>query len=170
MNKLEIKKMMEEKCGKCVANILCEAEHQYRCVSEDFCYYIEPEENKEKDFDMLEEIFFTQKQLQENTMGYKFEEMNLKDKANYIREMMLWTTDELHEALHELSYAKTWSKRYDKPEYDHKKQNRLFKEEMIDALHFFMNIMIAAGFTPQEIYDMYMEKNKENIDRQKRGY
>lgn len=170
MKKLQIKKLMEEKCSICIANKLCEGEHQYRCVSEDFCYYIEPEKIDNQKYDKLEEIFNIQKQLQEKTMGYSFDNMTSQERANYIKSMILWQTDETHEALHELPYAKEWSKKYDKSDYNHEKQWKLFKEEMIDSLHFFINIMIAAGFTPQEIYDMYIEKNKENIDRQKRGY
>ena len=44
------------------------------------------------------------------------------------------------------------------------------KFEIIDMLHFFMNYAISIGMTPQEMYNMYMSKNAENRDRQKRGY
>lgn len=120
--------------------------------------------------DKLDKMLENQKQLQENTMGYSFKDMTPQDKARYIKDMILWTTDELHEALHELPYAKDWSKKYEKEDYNHEKQWKLFKEEMIDAWHFFMNIMIAAGFTPEEIFKMYMEKSAINVERQKTGY
>lgn len=167
MNNLQILKLMEEKCEACGSNHVCEGEYQFRCVSEDFVYYNKKEEQT---IDKLESIMKIQKQLQEKTMGYKFDTMTPQDRAKYIKDMMFWTNDELSELTHELPYAKDWSKKYDKPEYNHKKQWRLVKEEYIDALHFFINVAIAIGFTPEEIYTMYLEKNKENIDRQKRGY
>ena len=37
-------------------------------------------------------------------------------------------------------------------------------------LHFFMNYAVSIGMTPQEMYNMYMSKNEENRERQKRGY
>ena len=42
--------------------------------------------------------------------------------------------------------------------------------EWIDGLHFYMNFAIAIGMTSDEIFNLYMAKQKENIDRQDRGY
>lgn len=39
-----------------------------------------------------------------------------------------------------------------------------------DMWHFIQNISISIGMTSQELYDYYFAKNKENIERQKRGY
>ena len=44
------------------------------------------------------------------------------------------------------------------------------KMECIDAWHFFMNIMLALGFSEEEFYEMYMRKNRENHRRQDDGY
>jgi dimeric dUTPase (all-alpha-NTP-PPase superfamily) len=49
------------------------------------------------------------------------------------------------------------------------------KEELADILHFFVSMCLEAGMTPQELYDIYIYKNKENFDRQmglsqKQGY
>lgn len=167
-----IERLMKEKCNTCEKQITCDGIHQYNCITEGFILYKKVEEkiNMINKNDMLEEIFNTQKQLQENTMGYNFKDMDDKQRARYIKDMMFWTNDEMSEATHNLPYAKDWSKKYDKPEYNKEEQWLLFKEEMIDALHFFMNILIAANMTPEEILKMYLDKNKENIDRQKRGY
>lgn len=167
-----IERLMKEKCNTCEKQITCDGIHQYNCITEGFVLY---KENKEKinminKNDMLEEIFNTQKQLQEKTLGYNMDYMDPLEKAKYIKEMKLWLVDEIHEALHELPYAKDWSKKYDKPDYNHEKQWQLFKEEIVDALHFFVNICLASGITPKDLFEGYMEKNKENIDRQKRGY
>lgn len=49
------------------------------------------------------------------------------------------------------------------------------KEEIVDVLHFFLGMCIDAGMTADELFDIYMKKNKENYDRQnglsaKEGY
>lgn len=44
------------------------------------------------------------------------------------------------------------------------------KFEFVDMLHFFVNFGLMIGMTGQETIDMYVAKNKENFDRQKRGY
>ncbi len=42
--------------------------------------------------------------------------------------------------------------------------------EWIDGLHFFMNFAISMGMTSEDIVNLYMAKQKENHDRQDRGY
>lgn len=49
------------------------------------------------------------------------------------------------------------------------------KEEIVDVLHFFLGMCIDAGMSADELFDIYMKKNKENYDRQnglsaKEGY
>lgn len=45
------------------------------------------------------------------------------------------------------------------------------KYELVDALHFLLNMMIRAGFTSwHEVESFYWAKNRENLDRQERGY
>jgi len=44
------------------------------------------------------------------------------------------------------------------------------KFEYIDMLHFFINMGIILGLNGSEVMNLYMAKNKENIERQKRGY
>ena len=65
---------------------------------------------------------------------------------------------------------------------DHRKRYRTLTElsdtdrleiqyELIDCLHFLLNMMIAAGFTSwHEVESFYYAKNRENLDRQERGY
>jgi dimeric dUTPase (all-alpha-NTP-PPase superfamily) len=40
------------------------------------------------------------------------------------------------------------------------------KEELVDILHFFVSMCLEAGLTPQELYERYVFKNRENFDRQ----
>lgn len=42
--------------------------------------------------------------------------------------------------------------------------------EMIDIMHFIMNCLLALGINSVDLYSYYMLKNKENFERQKRGY
>jgi hypothetical protein len=70
---------------------------------------------------------------------------------------------------------KYWKKDYSK--YENMKFSDLSendqiecKFEIIDILHFFLNMAISIGMTPQEMFNMYMSKNQENRDRQTRGY
>lgn len=128
-----------------------------------------PESPIEENVGALQTILSSQKQFQ-SFMGFDIDNFTPQQRATYIRDQMLWSVDEIHEALHELPYAKSWSKKYDKPEYDHDEQMKLFKEEMIDALHFIANIFVAAGMNEDEIIRMYKEKNVENYNRQHRGY
>ncbi|MGL5720238.1 MAG: dCTP pyrophosphatase [Alphaproteobacteria bacterium] len=44
------------------------------------------------------------------------------------------------------------------------------KFELIDALHFQINKMLALGMTDEEIFVLYTLKNLENIERQNNGY
>jgi hypothetical protein len=42
--------------------------------------------------------------------------------------------------------------------------------EYIDVFHFFMNIGLALGIDGETFEKLYVSKNKENFDRQARGY
>jgi len=42
--------------------------------------------------------------------------------------------------------------------------------EYIDMFHFFMNIGLALGIDGNTFEKLYISKNKENFERQKRGY
>ena len=49
------------------------------------------------------------------------------------------------------------------------------KEEIVDMLHFLVSMALRNGMDAEEMYRRYIEKNKENFDRQrglsrKKGY
>ena len=125
---------------------------------------------EENNFDRLETMMTMQHKFQ-NKVGFNFENMDLKERSQYIKEMMLWVDDEMKEALHELPFAKGWSKKYDS--WDDEKlavQMDKFRKEMVDSFHFFMNILIAADMSAEMLFKEYLDKNKINIDRQENGY
>jgi len=51
----------------------------------------------------------------------------------------------------------------------------LVKDELVDILHFFVSMCLKTGMAPDELFLRYMNKNKENHNRQngtseKEGY
>ncbi len=115
--------------------------------------------------DKLDRIFQMQKSLDDDIArrrgldGISFEEWMQKD--------VLAVMAELGELLDEVNF-KWWK---NKKEIDPPK----VKEELVDVLHFFVSMCIRAGFTADELYEVYAAKNQENFDRQnglskKKGY
>lgn len=45
-----------------------------------------------------------------------------------------------------------------------------YKEELVDALHLFFEICIAAGISLEELHEAYMKKGEVNFDRIRNGY
>lgn len=82
-------------------------------------------------------------------------------RADYIRTMILATEDELHEALAETGW-KPWasSRHLNRAEY---------KGELVDAWHFFMNLLLVANITWDEFSLAYEAKNKVNHSRIDQG-
>ena len=46
----------------------------------------------------------------------------------------------------------------------------LFKEELVDMLHFFVNLCLVVNMSPDELFNRYCNKNKENHTRQENNY
>lgn len=121
----------------------------------------DPETSKDQG-STLEDIFARQRQLQQDNFGGDPSLLPLEEKIQYIKDMTLALTDELHEALNEVGW-KPWStkKHINVPE---------FKGELIDALHFFVNLCIVVDMDPDEVFDRYFNKAKVNQKRQEEGY
>jgi hypothetical protein len=134
--------------------------------------------------DTLGDIMSLQKDTQLNVYGYDFSQMTLREIMSFWHMNTHALIDELHEATDALGGIKDgsgnaiwkyWKKDYSK--YENMKFSDLSendqiecKFEIIDILHFFLNMAISIGMTPQEMFNMYMSKNQENRDRQTRGY
>jgi len=69
--------------------------------------------------------------------------------------------DETRELGEELPW-KWWSK-------DELKMEDI-RMEIIDQLHFWLSLAMAAGLDADGVLKLYLEKNRLNIERQKRGY
>jgi dimeric dUTPase (all-alpha-NTP-PPase superfamily) len=113
--------------------------------------------------DRLDEIWELQAALQ---VSYNADpsKMNNPQLAQYIKDMTLALTDELHEALAECNW-KPWAKA--EPGI---RNRELFIKELIDAQHFLLNLFLAARVTPDEFYEAYTGKNEVNVTRAESGY
>ncbi|NMA01403.1 MAG: dUTPase [Clostridia bacterium] len=114
--------------------------------------------------DKLDKIFELQKLFDDKVI----EERNLEyDLDTWLQKDILAMLSELGELLDETNF-KWWK--------NPKALNRdLLKGELIDILHFFISMCLKLDITPQELYEAYLDKNKENFLRQegrsqKQGY
>lgn len=118
---------------------------------------------------MLKTIMNTQKALQER-LGYNFETMTDEQRAAFMRDHRGYLADEVAEALYEMPFYKNWKNYSDMTDEAKQDAWQKVKMELVDSLHFFVNLLLATGFTADELYKMYMAKNKENHRRQDQGY
>ena len=118
---------------------------------------------------MLTTIMKMQKTFQER-LGVDFEGMSAEERAKFMRDQRGYLEDEVAEALYEMPFYKTW-KNYDKlSETERAEAWEKVRMELVDAAHFFINLLLGAGFTPEQFYNMYVKKNLENHRRQDAGY
>jgi len=93
------------------------------------------------------------------------------ERANFVTWNMFAMEDELHEAIAEMGW-KPWatSRHLNAP---------AMMKEMVDAWHFFMNVMLVIGGElgitndddlAEYFYELYHNKNQVNSERQKEGY
>jgi len=115
--------------------------------------------------DKLEVIFSLQKQLDEDIVVRR--NLSHITPHEWIQKDVLAMIAELGELLNEVNF-KWWKnpKQIDQA---------AINEELIDVLHFFISMCIRAGMSAEDVYRIYVEKNKENFDRQygrsrKEGY
>lgn len=107
-------------------------------------------------------IFARQLQLQEQSFGVSPQDMAPDDAMEYIRSMTLALEDELHEALAETGW-KPWAAS------NHLNRDA-FGAELVDALHFLVNLWLAAGWSAEDVESYYFQKAERNAARQRDGY
>lgn len=152
------------------------------------CAHLEVEDVFTESTNTLADLYNLQKDIQENVYGYNFEELRNKPLSEF-RQFFDWNyhavQDELRETFDALggikdgignAVWKPWKKAYHEkaPEMTFNdltdSDKKELQMELIDIQHFLFNMMLAAGLTPQDLMNMYFAKNKENRERQKRGY
>lgn len=111
-------------------------------------------------------MFELQLELQTTTFGKNFQRMRPAERIQYIKDMVLAATDELHEALNETGW-KPWTT------VRHVNEDA-YIAELVDAWHFLMNLLLATGREPSELADLlfhgYITKAQVNVERQAQGY
>lgn len=71
----------------------------------------------------------------------------LQDESRELREELLW---------------KWWSK-------DHLDMQNI-RVEIVDQLHFWVSLALTAGMDADKVFDIYLQKNKVNLERQNNDY
>lgn len=105
-----------------------------------------------------------QKQMQENVYGdgTPTNELPDKERMDYIRTNVLALINELNEFLDETGW-KPWAK-------SNHVNAEACKGELVDAWHFFMNLMNHVGMTSEDLVNGYWLKQQKNRSRQLNGY
>ena len=119
--------------------------------------------------DKLDRIYFLQRALQDKLGVTKKIKESPQMKQQYINQMILALHEEAVEIMRETAYKNPafvpfgWKK-------NQVMNKEKFKEEIIDIIHFIMNLCIVAEMGPVEIFDRYVNKNKANIKRKEDNY
>lgn len=125
---------------------------------------MDEKQNNIKTEDKLDVLFRMQKGLD----AYIREKRDLNfTRGEWVCKKAMALMVELGEVVEEAKY-KWWKN-------DSEIDEAALKEEIVDVLHFFLGMCIDSGMTADELFDIYLKKNKENYDRQnglsqKRGY
>ncbi len=106
--------------------------------------------------DKLDKIFAMQKALDDEITSRRH--LDGFSPQEWIQKDVLAIVAELGELLDEVNF-KWWK---NPKEID----TAAVQEELIDVLHFFISMCIRAGMSAEDLYRIYTDKNKENVDRQ----
>lgn len=117
----------------------------------------------------LEEMMEVQEAFQKR-LDPDFDKMTIEQRVAFIKEHSIHLNQEINEMLYELPFFKPWKDYSGMTGEEITAALNKAKMECVDAWHFFMNIMIALGFTPTKFFTTYMAKNQENHRRQDEGY
>lgn len=114
--------------------------------------------------DKLEKIFEMQKLLDDDIAARRHLTYSTEE---WMQKEVLAMLSELSEVLDEVNF-KWWKNK--KP-----LNSDALRSELVDILHFFVSMCIRSGMNADELFERYVEKNKENFDRQygrseKKGY
>ena len=112
--------------------------------------------------DRLVQMMAMQRELQTNSFGQDPVMLAGTDRIQFFKEMRLALEAELQEAMDEMGW-KIWATS------NHWTEDAV-KGELVDAWHFFMNLLLVADMTPEELFERYMKKHNVNVVRQEHGY
>jgi len=120
--------------------------------------------------DMLEDIWKRQRELVEKYAeieGFSLDDipvnLDTKKGQNRVRDMMWRVVEELGEAANCLR-NKPWKQNEVPTDKDH------YFEELSDAMHFFVELLLVSGLTAEDAWNLYRRKFEVNQFRQRSGY
>ena len=125
-----------------------------------------PVEDKfEKMFKLREEFMHALGRRRPTSIAEWPLDLSSKDAQRHLRDVALRGVEEVFEALNHL---KNWKphRETEVPAFDRDK----FLEEWIDALNYFLSVLILAGYEPHDVFEKYVEKDKIIHERLKSGY
>lgn len=111
--------------------------------------------------DLFEKQYLLQKKI-----GVELAGLGDEQREHWTKENILAMHAELSELLDWTNW-KHWKKT--RVVYDEIRMKKI-QFEIIDLLHFWLNLCIIWNLTPQNMIDVYNEKNKINHDRQNINY
>jgi dimeric dUTPase (all-alpha-NTP-PPase superfamily) len=112
--------------------------------------------------DIMRQVMAQQLQLQRESFGVDPTQLEGEDRDHFVQAMSTALVVELGEALQEISWKPWASGQWFRRE--------AYLEELIDVLHFWMNLVLVATDRPEELLTAYMIKHDVNAKRQADGY
>jgi len=109
---------------------------------------------------MLDEMMSMQKKF--GSKFVDFDNLQIDEREKWTKEFILCCMDELSEILNWVNW-KHWKSKQPVNEME-------VKYEIIDLLHFILSLMLVWKMSPEDVFSMYIAKNRENNNRQERGY
>lgn len=82
--------------------------------------------------------------------------LHTREGNSVIKEMIQAAMQELAEAVQVLKNWKPWKQTEVPTDSEH------WKEEMVDCLHFYVEALLLAGVTSDELYELYFKKKEVN--------
>jgi dimeric dUTPase (all-alpha-NTP-PPase superfamily) len=110
--------------------------------------------------DKFDEMFELQKKFQERLGNLPFKDYDSQQK--FVNMMFIAIVAESVETLNETPW-KPWKKNQSL-NYEN------YVSELVDVLHFFINLCIAYDISPEEVYHTFKRKNLINNNRLDNGY
>lgn len=110
----------------------------------------------------LETMMNQQYLMQRDVYGLDYLGMTPEEKIKNFKEMKPALERELWEAMDEMGW-KPWAT-------SQHFNTEAVQGELVDAWHFFMNLMLIADMTPLDLWNGYQAKRLKNIKRQQEGY
>ena len=92
-------------------------------------------------------------------------DMRQKESQRHLRDVSLRGVEEVFEALQHL---KNWKphRKTEIPDFNRDE----FLEEYVDAFNYFFSVIIKAGFTSDDLYEMFVRKDRVIHERLNNGY